>query len=119
VPRSHCAYGSHEISSEGRAASIIWPVASRYNGSGAIAGAKMRTYVAAFLIAGVIVPALLHAVARESMPWWPDTVSMGIAFGAAAIAIVRKDREDREQRRRLWSALRAIGQAIGRSWTRN
>jgi phosphotransferase system glucose/maltose/N-acetylglucosamine-specific IIC component len=79
----------------------------------------MKTYVAAFLIAGVIVPALLHAIARESNPWWPDTVSMGIAFGAAAIAIVWKDRKDREQRRRLWSTLRAIGQAIGRRWTRD
>jgi uncharacterized membrane protein YhhN len=71
----------------------------------------MRTYVAAFLIAGVIVPALLHAVARESMPWWPDTVSMGSAFGAAAIAIVWKDRKDREQRRRLWSVIVNVGPA--------
>jgi hypothetical protein len=77
----------------------------------------MKTYATAFLIAGVIIPTLLHIVARESMPWWPDTVSMGIAFGAAAIAIVWKDRKDREQRRRLSNALRAIGQAIGRRWT--
>ncbi len=51
----------------------------------------MKTYARAFLIAGVIIPILLHMAARESMPWWPDTVSMGIAFGAAAIAIVWKD----------------------------
>ena len=76
----------------------------------------MQTYARAFLIAGVIIPTLLHLVASESMPWWPDTVSMGIAFGAAAIAIVWKERKDREARRRLWDALRAIGQAIGRSW---
>jgi len=66
-----------------------------------------------------MVPVLLHVVARESMPWWPDTISMGIGFGSAALAIVWKDRIDREQRRRLWSALRDLGQAIGRSWTSN
>jgi len=54
-------------------------------------------------------------IASESMPWWPDTVSMGIAFGAAALAIVWKNRKDRETRRRLWSALGAIG----RRWTSN
>ena len=77
----------------------------------------MKTYATAFLIAGVIIPTLLHVVAPESMPWWPDTVSMGIAFGETAIVIVWKDRKDREARRRLWEALRAMGQAIGRSWT--
>ena len=65
----------------------------------------MNTYAKAFLIAGVIIPIFLHMIASESMPWWPDTVSMGIAFGAAALAIVWKNRKDRETRRRLWSAL--------------
>ena len=77
----------------------------------------MKTYATAFLIAGGIIPTLLHILARESMPWWPDTVSMGVAFGATAIVIVWKDRKDREARRRLWEALRAMGQAIGRGWT--
>jgi peptidoglycan/LPS O-acetylase OafA/YrhL len=77
----------------------------------------MKTYATAFLIAGVIIPVLLHIAAPESMPWWPDTVSMGLAFGAAAIAMVWKEQKDREARRRLWNALRTIGQAIGRSWT--
>lgn len=76
----------------------------------------MKTYANAFLIAGVILPILLHLAAREAMPWWPDTVSMGVAFGVAAIAIVWKDRRDRETRRRLWNALRALGEAVGRSW---
>lgn len=76
----------------------------------------MKTYANAFLIAGVILPILLHLAAREAMPWWPDTVSMGVAFGVAAIAIVWKDRKDRETRRRLWNALRALGEAVGRSW---
>ena len=77
----------------------------------------MKTHATVFLIAGVIIPTLLHIVNPESMPWWPDTVSMGIAFGAAAVAIVWKHRKDREARRRLWEALRAIGEAVGRSWT--
>jgi hypothetical protein len=38
-------------------------------------------------------------------------VSMGIAFGAAAIAIVWKGRKDREQRRRLWSVIVNVGPA--------
>jgi hypothetical protein len=77
----------------------------------------MKTYATTFLIAGVIIPTLLHVVAPESMPWWPDTASMGVAFGATAIVMVWKDRKDREARRRLWEALRTLGQAIGRSWT--
>jgi len=77
----------------------------------------MKTYVKAALVAGVFVPTFLHFVARDVMPWWPDTVSLGIAFGAAAIAVVWKDRKDRESRRRLWNALTTMGQAIGRSWT--
>jgi len=70
---------------------------------------EMNTYVKAFLIAGVIIPISLHLISSESMPWWPDTVSLGIAFGAAALAIVSKHRKDRETRRRLWSALKAAG----------
>jgi len=75
----------------------------------------MNTYAKAFLIAGVIVPIVLHMIDSASMPWWPDTVSMGIAFGAAALAMVWQHRTDRETRRRLWSALKAIG----RRWTSN
>ncbi len=76
-----------------------------------------RIYVRTFLIAGVIIPIFLHVIASKAMPWWPDTVSIGIAFGAAAIAMVWKHQHDRETRRRLWNALRAMGQAIGRGWT--
>lgn len=80
-------------------------------------GTSMKTYATAFLIAGVFLPILLRLIARDVMPWWPDTVSMGIAFGAAAMAIVWKHHTDRESRRRLWNTLRTMGQAIGRSWT--
>ena len=72
----------------------------------------MNTYAKAFLIAGVIIPIFLHMIASESMPWWPDTVSMGIAFGATALAIVWKNRKDRETRRRFWSALGAVGRRL-------
>jgi hypothetical protein len=77
----------------------------------------MKGYLTAFVTAGIILPLLLHMVAPESMPWWPDTVSMGIAFGLASLAMVWQARKDREMRRRVWVALRAIGDAIGRSWT--
>jgi hypothetical protein len=87
--------------------------------SGAILWAQLLTYVKAFFVAGVVVPILLHFLARESMPWWPDTVSMGIAFGATAVVIVWKQRKDRESRRRFGSALRAVGEAIGRSLKSN
>ena len=60
------------------------------------------------MIAGVIVPIVLHVLNSKLMPWWPDTVSMGIAFGAAAVIIVHKARTDREMNRRLWKALKAL-----------
>jgi hypothetical protein len=66
---------------------------------------EMQTYVKAFLIAGVIVPIFLHMIASESMPWWPDTVSMGIAFGACAVVLVWKARTDREMNHRVWNTL--------------
>ena len=68
----------------------------------------MKTYAVAFLLAGIVVPTLLHLAAPESMPWWPDTASMGIAFGATATVIVWKDGKDREARRRFWKALREM-----------
>ena len=65
-------------------------------------------YLKTFMIAGVLVPIVLHALNSRLMPWWPDTVSMGIAFGAAAVMIVHKARTDREMNRRLWKALKAL-----------
>ena len=69
----------------------------------------MTLYVKAFLIAGVVIPIILHVIGGKAMPWWPDTVSMGIGFGAAAVLMVSKARTDREMRRRLWNALKALG----------
>ena len=42
------------------------------------------------------------------MPWWPDTVSMGIAFGVVAVLVVSKTRREREQNRRLWKAMKDL-----------
>jgi len=68
----------------------------------------MMRYVKAFFFAGVVLPILLHLLASEGMPWWPDTVSLGIGFGAAAVIIVSKMEADREMRRRLWKALQRL-----------
>lgn len=65
-------------------------------------------YLKAFMLAGVVVPIVLHVFNSKLMPWWPDTVSMGIAFGAAAVMIVYKARKDRDMNRRLWKALKAL-----------
>lgn len=69
----------------------------------------MTAYLKAFLIAGVIIPLVLHVVAPGSMPWWPDTVSTSIGFGVFAVVMVARARRDRDMNRRLWNALRAFG----------
>jgi hypothetical protein len=53
-------------------------------------------------------------IASKAMPWWPDTVSMGIAFGVVAVLVVSKTRREREMNRRLWKALRNL--ARHRDW---
>jgi len=78
------------------------------------ANTKMRLYVTIFLAAGVILPIGLHVVASDGMPWWPDTVTMGIGFGFVAIVVLSKLRAERDMNRRLWNALKAWGTAIGR-----
>jgi hypothetical protein len=57
-------------------------------------------------IAGVIVPVVLHLLSPQAMPWWPDTVSLGIAFGVTAGLIAARFKHDREMNRRIWSALK-------------
>jgi hypothetical protein len=66
----------------------------------------MKSYVWAFVVAGVIIPVLLHTLAAPSTPWWPDAITLGMGFGAAAIVIVWKTRKEREMNRRLWRALK-------------
>ena len=75
----------------------------------------MKIYVRAFLIAGVIIPIFLHVIASKAMPWWPDTVSMGLAFGVVAVLVVLKTRSEREQNRRLWKAIMNL--ARHRHWS--
>jgi hypothetical protein len=75
----------------------------------------MKIYFRAFLIAGVIIPIVLHVIASKAMPWWPDTVSMGIAFGVVAIVVVAKSRREREMNRRLWKAI--VNLARHRDWS--
>jgi hypothetical protein len=75
------------------------------------------SYLIAFFAAGLLLPLLLHIVSPEKMPWWPDTVSMGAAFGVTALVIVWKQARDREAQRRVWNSLKEIGEAIGRRWT--
>jgi hypothetical protein len=64
-------------------------------------------YLKTFLIAGVSLSAFAHMVTRESMPWWPDTVIMGVTFGTAATLIAIKARMDRRARHDLWTALKS------------
>jgi hypothetical protein len=71
------------------------------------------------LVGGGIIPIVLHVIAPDRMPWWPDTVAMGIAFGACAVVMVWKTRADREMNARLWNALKACGAAIGRHFDSN
>jgi hypothetical protein len=42
------------------------------------------------------------------MPWWPDTITLGIAFGFAAVVMVWRTPKDRETNRRLWKALKGL-----------
>jgi hypothetical protein len=77
----------------------------------------MKLYVTMFLIGGGIIPIALHVIAADRMPWWPDTVTTGIGFGAFAVAMVWKVRTDREMNRRLWQILvRLAGLEPATSW---
>jgi hypothetical protein len=69
----------------------------------------VTAYLKAFLIAGVIIPLVLHLIAPGSMPWWPDTASTGIGFGVFAVVMVARARRDRDMNRRLGNVLRAFG----------
>jgi hypothetical protein len=73
----------------------------------------MRLYLTVFLFAGLAVSMALHLVAADRMPWWPDTVSLGITFGIGAVVTAWKVRADHEMNARLWSVLEAWGAAIG------
>jgi len=50
----------------------------------------MWLYARTFVIAGVLLPIVLHLVAPQSMPWWPDAATLGVAFGVAAVLIAQR-----------------------------
>jgi len=62
----------------------------------------------AVLLAGVVVPVVLHFLSPHTMPWWPDTVTLGIAFGVTAGLIAARFKADRERNRRIFHALRDL-----------
>jgi hypothetical protein len=62
----------------------------------------------AVLIAGVVIPVFLHLISPRAMPWWPDTVTLGIGFGVTAALVASRAEQDRETRRRLWRAIRDL-----------
>lgn len=59
---------------------------------------ELKAYGRAFLLGGII-PIVFHVFGGHNMPWWPDTVSLGIGFGVAAVLLVKKARMDREFKR--------------------
>jgi hypothetical protein len=67
----------------------------------------MRRSVAMFCV-GCAIALAMHLVASDRMPWRPDTVSMGIAFGAFGAVAAWRYRDDRERNRRLWQVLKQL-----------
>lgn len=63
----------------------------------------MKLYVKTFLLVSSIVGILIHFVTQESMPWWPDTVVMGAAFGTMATLGLLQHRRANQH---LWSAFK-------------
>jgi hypothetical protein len=65
-------------------------------------------YAKAVFIGGVVIPLVLHLLAPSTMRWWPDTVSIAIAFGVAAVLIANQYQKDRIMRKRLSRAIKDI-----------
>ena len=65
-------------------------------------------YIRTFVIGGVVIPVLLHLANSKAMPWWPDTISMGLAFGIAGVVLVSRARSDRAMKRRMRQALKNL-----------
>jgi hypothetical protein len=68
----------------------------------------MNTYMKAFVVGGVVIPTVLHVLNPRAMPWWPDAATLGVAFGAVAIASVWQRRKEREMNSRIWNALKSF-----------
>ena len=65
-------------------------------------------YIKTLVMAGIVIPTCLHLANSKAMPWWPDTISMGLAFGVAGVIMVSRARADRAMKRRLWQALKDV-----------
>jgi len=65
-------------------------------------------YAKAVFIGGVVIPLVLHLLAPSTMRWWPDTFSIAIAFGVAAVLIVNQYQKDRIMRKRLSRVIKDI-----------
>jgi len=76
---------------------------------------SVRTYVKTFVIAGVIVPTVLHFLSPEAMPWWPDTASLAIVFGVTSVLAVARHRSERDLNQRF---SQAVGHLARRAWKR-
>ena len=65
---------------------------------------SLLSYVKIFLIVGVGLALLFHGVTTDPMPWWPDTVIVGVNLGAFATIVAYAHNRDRRAWRR-WRAL--------------
>jgi rhamnogalacturonyl hydrolase YesR len=52
----------------------------------------MMVYVTTFVVVTVAAGTLVHFVTIYPMPWWPDTLIMGLPFGAVAALSARQHR---------------------------
>ncbi len=68
----------------------------------------MTSIARAVFFAGVVLPCTLHVIAPDRMPWWPDTVSLGLAFGFTAAVMAWKIPQDREMNRRMWNTAKEL-----------
>lgn len=68
----------------------------------------MKSVTRAVFVAGVVLPCILHIIAPDKMPWWPDTTSLGLAFGFTAAVIAWKIPKDREMNRRIWNTAKEL-----------
>jgi rhamnogalacturonyl hydrolase YesR len=63
----------------------------------------VKPYLTTFLLVSVGAGVLAHFVTRYPMPWWPDTVIMGLPFGIlAALSAWQHHRTNRL----IWNALK-------------
>ena len=60
-------------------------------------------YLTPFVVVTVVAGALVHFVTIYPMPWWPDTLIMGLPFGAVAALSAWQHRRGNQM---IWNALK-------------